>query len=64
MKKELSIKEKAIKCMEIEIADLMTSDNEFRKSVELILHDFLIGSDEFIEGIYEQYEEEGCFIEE
>ena len=61
MKKNLSIEEKAWKCMRIELKDIEENPKDFGETTTEITKDYLYMSDEDIEDLYELYEENGCF---
>ena len=61
MKKNLSIEEKAWRCMRIELKDIEENPKDFGETTTEITKDYLYMSDEEIEDLYELYEENGCF---
>ena len=61
MKKNLSIEEKAWRCMRIELKDIEENPKDFGETTTQITKDYLYMSDEEIEDLYELYEENGCF---
>ena len=61
MKKNLSIEEKAWRCMRIELKDMEENPKDFGETTTQITKDYLYMSDEEIEDLYELYEENGCF---
>ena len=61
MKKNLSIEEKAWRCLQIELKDMEENPKDFGETTTQITKDYLYMSDEEIEDLYELYEENGCF---
>lgn len=61
MKKNLSIEEKAWRCMQIELKDLEENPKDFGETTTEITKDYLYMSDEEIEDLFELYEENDCF---
>mgnify|MGYP003416309484 CR=1 FL=1 len=61
MKKNLSIEEKAWRCLQIELKDMEENPKDFGETTTQITKDYLYMSDEEIEDLYEFYEENGCF---
>ena len=61
MKKNLSIEEKAWKCLQIELKDLEENPKDFGETTTEITKDYLYMSDEEIEDLFELYEENDCF---
>ena len=62
MKKNLSIEEKAWRCMRIELKCLEENPKDFGETTTEITKDYLYNlSDEEIEDLFELYEENGCF---
>ena len=61
MKKNLSIEEKAWRCLQIEIKDMEENPKDFGETSSQITKDYLYMSDEEIEDLYELYEENDCF---
>ena len=61
MKKNLSIEEKAWRCLQIELKDMEENPKDFGEISSQITKDYLYMSDEEIEDLYELYEENGCF---
>ena len=57
----LSIEEKAWRCLQIELKDLEENPKDFGETTTEITKDYLYMSDEEIEDLYELYEENGCF---
>ena len=57
----LSIEEKAWKCLQIELKDMEENPKDFGETTTQITKDYLCMSDEEIEDLYELYEENGCF---
>ena len=57
----LSIEEKAWRCMRIELKDMEENPKDFGETTTEITKDYLYMSDEEIEDLYELYEENGCF---
>ena len=48
-------------CAEIEIHDLDRNDKNFATMVYQIMEDFINMDDDYIEILFSQYKEEGCF---
>lgn len=61
MKKNLSIEEKAWRCLQIELKDLEENPKDFGETTTEITKDYLYMSDEEIEDLFELYEENDCF---
>ena len=61
MKKNLSIEEKAWRCLQIELKDMEENPKDFGETSTQITKDYLYMSDEEIEDLYELYEENDCF---
>ena len=61
MKKNLSIEEKAWRCLQIELKDMEENPKDFGEISSQITKDYLYMSDEEIEDLYELYEENDCF---
>lgn len=61
MKKNLSIEEKAWRCLQIELKDMEENPKDFGETSSQITKDYLYMSDEEIEDLYELYEENDCF---
>ena len=61
MKKNLSIEEKAWRCLQIELKDMEENPKDFGETSSQITKDYLYTSDEEIEDLYEIYEENDCF---
>ena len=61
MKKNLSIEEKAWRCVQIELKDLEENPKDFGETTTEITKDYLYMSDEEIEDLFELYEENDCF---
>ena len=61
MKKNLSIEEKAWRCLQIELKDMEENPKDFGETTTEITKDYLYMSDEEIEDLYELYEENDCF---
>lgn len=59
MKKNLSIEEKAWRCMRIELKDLEENPKDFGETTTEITKDYLYMSDEDIEDLFELYMENG-----
>ena len=57
----LSIEEKAWRCLQIELKDMEENPKDFGETTTQITKDYLYMSDEEIEDLYELYEENGCF---
>ena len=57
----LSIEEKAWRCLQIELKDMEENPKDFGETTTQITKDYLYMSDEAIEDLYELYEENGCF---
>ena len=57
----LSIEEKAWRCLQIELKDMEENPKDFGETSSQITKDYLYMSDEEIEDLYELYEENGCF---
>ena len=57
----LSIEEKAWKCLQIELKDLEENPKDFGETTTEITKDYLYMSDEEIEDLFELYEENDCF---
>ena len=57
----LSIEEKAWRCLQIELKDMEENPKDFGETTTQITIDYLYMSDEEIEDLYELYEENGCF---
>ena len=57
----LSIEEKAWRCMRIELKDMEENPKDFGETSSQITKDYLYMSDEEIEDLYELYEENDCF---
>ena len=57
----LSIEEKAWRCLQIELKDIEENPKDFGETTTQITKDYLYMSDEEIEDLYELYEENGCF---
>ena len=56
----LSIEEKAWRCLQIELKDMEENPKDFGETTTQITKDYLYMSDEEIEDLYELYEENGC----
>ena len=61
MKKNLSIEEKAWRCLQIELKDMEENPKDFGETTTEITKDLYNMSDEEIEDLYELYEENDCF---
>lgn len=61
MNKNLDLRKKALMCAEIEIHDLDRNDKDFATMVYQIMEDYINMDDDYIEILFSQYEEEGCF---
>ena len=61
MKKNLSIEEKAWRCLQIELKDMEENPKDFGETSSQITKDYLYMSDEEIEDLFELYEENDCF---
>ena len=57
----LSIEEKAWRCLQIELKDLEENPKDFGEITTEIIKDYLYMSDEEIEDLFELYEENDCF---
>ena len=57
----LSIEEKAWRCLQIELKDMEENPKDFGETTTQITKDYLYMSDEEIEDLYELYEENDCF---
>ena len=57
----LSIEEKAWRCLQIELKDMEENPKDFGETSSQITKDYLYMSDEEIEDLYELYEENDCF---
>lgn len=57
----LSIEEKAFRCMQIELKDMEENPKDFGETTTEITKDYLYMSDEEIEDLFELYEENDCF---
>ena len=57
----LSIEEKAWRCLQIELKDMEENPKDFGETSTQITKDYLYMSDEEIEDLYELYEENDCF---
>ena len=58
----LSIEEKAWRCLQIELKDMEKNPKDFGETSNQITKDYLYNlSDEEIEDLYELYEENDCF---
>lgn len=55
LKYDLDIREMAIKCIMLEISELTSTDNGFRKNISQILYDYLNADDDFIIHYYNEY---------
>ena len=59
MKKNLSIEEKAWRCLQIELKDMEENPKDFGETTTQITKDYLYMSDEEIEDLFELYMENG-----